>query len=147
MVLDRLVEYLAPYNKHMDEIIYLAWMLGLDEFRSKTGWKKLGDKFFNHFRQEILDWYGFDRVDPRSEKIPVADEEFLIDLLGQMAACKYFGEVSYEFIAARFYDCFRLKKAQSSFCKDLKAPVSDYSDCIVRFLKEIKRIKTEKQGK
>lgn len=147
MVLGKLVEYLAPSNEHKDEIMYLAWMFGLDECRKKAGWKKLGDKFFNHFRQEILDWYGFDRVDPRSEKIPVADEDFLIDLLGQMAARRYFGEASYEFIAGRFYDCFRFEKSESSFCKDLKTPDSDYSDCIARFLKEIKRIKTEKQGK
>ena len=68
-----------------------------------------------------------------------SDRKFLSDLLGQMKVY-YFNDVSFDFLAERFYLCFRLEGTVGSFCTEMKVHDSDYSDCIKHFLNEINKI-------
>lgn len=139
LALDRLETYIGECPDRRTEIMKLAWLLGTDECRKKRGWNDLARKFFENFRPEILTWCGFDQVNPWEERVPVSDRIFFSDLFGEMKIY-YFNDVSFDFLAERFYSCFRLEGTVGAFCTEMKEHNSGYSDCIKHFLDEINEI-------
>lgn len=138
--MDKLLIYIEQDQEHPYEMMKLARLLGTDECRNTVRWNNLSKKFFDHFRQEILDWCGYDRVEPWSERISVTDRALLSNLFGQMKVEQYFEDESYESLSKHLFVCFRLEGTENSFCTEVKEHDSAYSDCINRFLKEINEI-------
>lgn len=123
----------------------LAWLLTTEECRKTQGWSLLSRKFFEHFRPQILKCMGYDGVEPAAGRVPLAYENFWCDLLGQMKTEEFFGEASFEFITQHVYSSFCFERMMGAVCTEIKTHSSEYSDCIKRFLHEIKAISKGKQ--
>lgn len=123
----------------------LAALFASKECRKAEGWRQLGRKFYDHYRAQILACLGYDQVQPLAERVPLKDEDFWYDLLGQMHGMGFFDNVSFEFLAEHAYTFFRIEDSKGSVCTKMKTRCSDYSDCIGHFLKEIKDIQKRNQ--
>lgn len=139
------MDYMSKCNDYQGEMLKLVWLLKSEECQKSESWRQLGRKFIVHFRPQIIDCLGYDGVEPAAGRVPLADEDFWCDLLGKLKVEYFFGDISFDYLVQHVYKVFAFQNAPGSVSTEIKMHCSEYSDCISRFLKEIKDIQKSKR--
>lgn len=119
----------------------VAYMLGTQKMKELATWKLLRTSFMEHYRKDILGWYGYERENMLPDKrIRVEDPQLVVRIFAALKQAGIFGETSHVELSHALIRMFRIRYSPSTLLNELKKEKKEDFKGVLELLSVLKKL-------